>query len=43
MAHVSGDTAAVAVRDSKNPTGPHLHLTPRAFAGLIGYARAATV
>ncbi|MFF6971208.1 MULTISPECIES: DUF397 domain-containing protein [Streptomyces] len=43
MAHVSGDTAAVAVRDSKNPAGPRLHLTPRAFAGLVEYARGASL
>ncbi|MGV9313276.1 DUF397 domain-containing protein [Streptomyces sp. NPDC003691] len=44
MAHASGDTsAAVAVRDSKNPTGPQLHLTSRAFAGLLDYARGASL
>ncbi|WP_246150418.1 DUF397 domain-containing protein [Streptomyces qinzhouensis] len=43
MARASGDTIAVAVRDSKNPTGPHLHLTPRAFAGLLTYARGASL
>ncbi|QDY77107.1 DUF397 domain-containing protein [Streptomyces qinzhouensis] len=43
VARASGDTIAVAVRDSKNPTGPHLHLTPRAFAGLLTYARGASL
>ncbi|MFE7301220.1 MULTISPECIES: DUF397 domain-containing protein [unclassified Streptomyces] len=29
----------VPVRDSKNPDGPHLHLTPQAFAGLVALAK----
>ncbi|MFF0445530.1 DUF397 domain-containing protein [Streptomyces sp. NPDC004609] len=35
----SGLTNVVAVRDSKNPSGPHLHLTPSAFTGLLTYAK----
>lgn len=27
-------TTTVGIRDSKNPTGPHLHLTPRAAQDL---------
>ncbi|MET8977719.1 DUF397 domain-containing protein [Streptomyces sp. NPDC004539] len=30
----------VPLRDSKNPTGPTLMLTPTAFAGLVALARA---
>ncbi|MEU7223198.1 DUF397 domain-containing protein [Streptomyces chrestomyceticus] len=33
----------VPVRDSKNPEGPVLTLTPDAWAGLVGFARQATV
>ncbi|MEW1658575.1 MULTISPECIES: DUF397 domain-containing protein [unclassified Streptomyces] len=29
----------VPVRDSKDQDGPHLHLTPRAFAGLVAFAK----
>ncbi|MFF2813348.1 DUF397 domain-containing protein [Streptomyces sp. NPDC058000] len=29
----------VPVRDSKNPDGPHLHLTPQAFADLVALAK----
>ncbi|MFB1048290.1 DUF397 domain-containing protein [Streptomyces chrestomyceticus] len=29
----------VAVRDSKNPTGPHLTLSTDAWSGLIEFAR----
>ncbi|MHC5907883.1 DUF397 domain-containing protein [Streptomyces sp. S6] len=36
VAQVSG---VVPVRDSKVPNGPHLRLTPRAFAGLVALAR----
>ncbi|MFE3182498.1 DUF397 domain-containing protein [Streptomyces violascens] len=31
----------VAVRDSKNPNGPALTLTPAAFAGLVEFAKRA--
>ncbi|MFG3285062.1 DUF397 domain-containing protein [Streptomyces sp. NPDC048111] len=33
------DSHSVAVRDSKNPHGPTLVLAPRAFAGLVEFAR----
>ncbi|MGW4033848.1 DUF397 domain-containing protein [Streptomyces sp. NPDC004838] len=39
----SGLTNVVAVRDSKNPSGPRLHLTPNAFAGLVTYAKNASI
>ncbi|GGZ14100.1 hypothetical protein GCM10010387_02730 [Streptomyces inusitatus] len=39
-AHTSA-TGVVPVRDSKNPTGPTLMVTPTAFAGLVALARAA--
>ncbi|MGG2462490.1 DUF397 domain-containing protein [Streptomyces sp. RGM 3693] len=29
----------VPVRDSKNPDGPHLHLTPQAFTDLVTLAK----
>ncbi|MFF0445529.1 DUF397 domain-containing protein [Streptomyces sp. NPDC004609] len=38
-----GSTDVVPVRDSKNPSGPALHLTPRAFAGLLAYAKNTTI
>lgn len=31
--------SVVPVRDSKKPTGPILHLSPAAFAGLVAYAK----
>ncbi|WP_416972501.1 DUF397 domain-containing protein [Streptomyces sp. 4F14] len=37
-----GVSGAVPVRDSKVPN-VHLHLTPRAFAGLVEFARSAAV
>ncbi|MGW3931105.1 DUF397 domain-containing protein [Streptomyces microflavus] len=33
-------TGVVLVRDSKNPTGPHLTLSPEGFAGLVAFAKA---
>ncbi|MQS17894.1 DUF397 domain-containing protein [Streptomyces kaniharaensis] len=30
---------AVAIRDSKDPAGPALLVTPEAFAGLVAFAR----
>ncbi|MFI1012800.1 DUF397 domain-containing protein [Streptomyces sp. NPDC020965] len=33
----------VPVRDSKNPAGPILTLTPTAFAGLVDFARRADI
>ncbi|WP_411129864.1 DUF397 domain-containing protein [Streptomyces sp. x-19] len=30
----------VPVRDSKDPRGPQLSLTPQAFAGLVAFAKA---
>ncbi|MFI6288902.1 DUF397 domain-containing protein [Streptomyces sp. NPDC051018] len=38
-----GYADVVPVRDSKNPTGPTLHLAPSAFAGLVTYAKNTTV
>ncbi|MGW4204230.1 DUF397 domain-containing protein [Streptomyces sp. NPDC004726] len=38
-----GFTDTVPVRDSKTPTGPALHLTPNAFAGLVTYAKNASI
>ncbi|GAA2683905.1 DUF397 domain-containing protein [Streptomyces lunalinharesii] len=32
-------TGEVLVRDSKNPAGPHLHLTPQAFTDLVTLAK----
>ncbi|KUL37503.1 hypothetical protein ADL22_21335 [Streptomyces sp. NRRL F-4489] len=32
-------TGEVLVRDSKNPSGPMLTLTPQAFAGLVRFAK----
>ncbi|MCK7627524.1 DUF397 domain-containing protein [Streptomyces sp. RS10V-4] len=32
-------TGEVLVRDSKSPDGPHLTLTPQAFAGLVQFAK----
>ncbi|MHB9862225.1 DUF397 domain-containing protein [Streptomyces sp. YIM S03343] len=32
--------ATVAVRDSKNPAGPHLSLGPAAFSGFVTWAAA---
>ncbi|MGW0712449.1 DUF397 domain-containing protein [Streptomyces sp. NPDC002643] len=32
-------TAEFKVRDSKNPSGPHLTLSRRAFAGLVEFAK----
>ncbi|WP_438487543.1 DUF397 domain-containing protein [Streptomyces sp. S186] len=29
----------IPVRDSKDPDGPHLHLTPQAFADLVALAK----
>ncbi|MFG2918559.1 DUF397 domain-containing protein [Kitasatospora sp. NPDC048298] len=34
---------AVAVRDSKDPHGPALLLTPGAYAGLVAFAKTFTV
>ncbi|MHB6907829.1 DUF397 domain-containing protein [Streptomyces sp. DB-54] len=31
----------VPVRDSKSPDGPHLHLSPQAFADLVALAKQA--
>ncbi|MFH8349375.1 DUF397 domain-containing protein [Streptomyces sp. NPDC018045] len=36
-------TGEFLVRDSKTPDGPHLTLTGDAFAGLVRFARQATV
>ncbi|MEU7190526.1 DUF397 domain-containing protein [Streptomyces sp. NPDC045369] len=36
-------TGEYLVRDSKTPNGPHLTLTGDAFAGLVEFARQATV
>lgn len=36
-------TGQVLVRDSKNPGGSHLTLTPEAFTGLVTLARSADV
>ncbi|MEU6486359.1 DUF397 domain-containing protein [Streptomyces sp. NPDC046887] len=33
-------TGAVLVRDSKNPDGPRLALSPEGFAGLVAFAKA---
>ncbi|MGW4204229.1 DUF397 domain-containing protein [Streptomyces sp. NPDC004726] len=38
-----GSADIAPVRDSKTPTGPTLHLTPNAFAGLITYAKNANI
>ncbi|MFE6687635.1 DUF397 domain-containing protein [Streptomyces sp. NPDC057743] len=32
-------TGEVLVRDSKDPNGPQLTLTPSAFAGLVAFAK----
>ncbi|MFI9050674.1 DUF397 domain-containing protein [Streptomyces sp. NPDC053427] len=32
-------TGEVKVRDSKDPNGPHLTLTPEGFAGLVEFAK----
>jgi hypothetical protein len=37
--YTPGPAGTIAVRDSKNPDGPVLALTPAAFAGLVAYAR----
>ncbi|MGA5823513.1 DUF397 domain-containing protein [Kitasatospora sp. NPDC094028] len=34
---------AVAIRDSKNPDGPALLVTPQAFAELVAFAKTFTV
>ncbi|ARF73528.1 DUF397 domain-containing protein [Kitasatospora albolonga] len=33
-------TGKVLVRDSKNPVGPHLALSPESFTGLVTLAKA---
>ncbi|MFJ1594282.1 DUF397 domain-containing protein [Kitasatospora albolonga] len=33
-------TGVVLVRDSKNPVGPHLALSPESFTGLVALAKA---
>ncbi|MYT69999.1 MULTISPECIES: DUF397 domain-containing protein [unclassified Streptomyces] len=35
IAHTPGTTH---IRDSKNPTGPHLTVPPAAWAGFVAYA-----
>jgi len=40
---VAQASGVVPVRDSKFPNGPHLHLTPSAFAGLVALARTVDV
>jgi hypothetical protein len=37
--YTPGPAGTIAVRDSKNPDGPVLALTPAAFAGLVSYAK----
>ncbi|GAA2259989.1 DUF397 domain-containing protein [Streptomyces amakusaensis] len=36
-------TQVVPIRDSKNPTGPTLTVSPSAFAGLVALARSSKV
>ncbi|WP_043268362.1 DUF397 domain-containing protein [Streptomyces sp. CT34] len=37
--HLVITRGVVPVRDSKNPDGPQLSLTPQAFAGLVDFAK----
>ncbi|MFE7288476.1 DUF397 domain-containing protein [Streptomyces noursei] len=37
--NLAATRGTVPVRDSKDPGGPHLHLTPQAFAGLVALAK----
>ncbi|QIQ03199.1 DUF397 domain-containing protein [Streptomyces liangshanensis] len=37
---VAATPATVLVRDSKNPAGPRLGVSPDAWAGFVGYASA---
>ncbi|MGW5679680.1 DUF397 domain-containing protein [Streptomyces sp. NPDC003860] len=43
VARASTCGTTIGVRDSKNPTGPVLHLTPNAFGGLVSYAKNSAV
>ncbi|MFB6535093.1 MULTISPECIES: DUF397 domain-containing protein [Streptomyces] len=38
-ANLVASRGVVPVRDSKDPHGPHLTLTPRAFTGLVAFAK----
>ena len=40
---VSASDDAVLVRDSKDPNGPHLSLTPQAWSAFLAYAASHTV
>jgi hypothetical protein len=41
VAETRSPSPSVTVRDSKNPAGPHLTLTPSAFGAFLGWAASA--
>lgn len=41
--NLAASRGVVPVRDSKAPDGPHMSLSPTAFAGLVQFARQAAI